>query len=166
MEETRINLGKTLKLNDTVDITDPCYDKGTWCRHTVPVVPGEYLTTIYRENSENRVSAISICHKSFADRYDLEWAKVCNIGVDAGLAGFFNNKPDYNDEEWSEFCNKIFAEDEKKIENLKSVYLRDDAFFSESGYGDGVYEVFGKLLGDKYVALEIVFIGDEEDEYY
>lgn len=53
--------------------------------------------------------------------------KIGSIGVDAGLAGFFHNKPDYSDEAWSKFCDRIRHGD---------AWLTEDGFYSSSGYGD------------------------------
>ena len=75
--------------------------------------------------------------------------QIGTIGVDAGLAGFFRNKPDYNDEEWANFCTMI---------SKGSVWLTDEGFYSHSGYGDGVYNVYANEDGNEAVALEIRFI--------
>lgn len=75
--------------------------------------------------------------------------EIGSIGVDAGLAGFFHNKPDYSDEEWSAFCDRISRGD---------AWLTEDGFYSSSGYGDGGYGVFAYQQDDEIAALEIRFI--------
>ena len=91
----------------SVDVTDPCYDKDTWCRkNDVKIADGEYLcvTWIYRKrgrNPDRRVSVIGIyLDGNIPEQNTMENIGV--IGVDAGMAGFFHNKPDYTDAEWSE----------------------------------------------------------------
>ena len=69
--------------------------------------------------------------------------------MDAGLAGFFYNKPDYDDDAWQEFCNRIRNGD---------VWMTEDGFYSSSGYGDGCYGVYAEVQNEEIVALEIRFL--------
>jgi len=82
-----------------------------------------------------------------------KWEEIGNIGVDAGLAGFFWNKPDFSDDEWDEFCNKMdFSL------NATPVYLDDDmGFWCQSGYGDGCYNVYAIKENNEIIALKICF---------
>ena len=92
-----------------------------------------------------------------------------SIGVDAGLAGFFHDKPDYTDEQWSVFCSTIACGE---------AWVKEEGFFSSSGIGDGEYDVYGipwtdeseatnsnsiKSSDHTFCALEIRFI---EPEYF
>jgi hypothetical protein len=143
-----------IELGTKVDITDPCYDKDTWCRMTTDCEPGLYEGYIEMSDEGawgNRVASVSI----FKDGriVDIEKMKIIGkIGVDAGLAGFFNNKPDFNDREWSEFCDKI---EEGNAWNLYN------GIFSSSGYGDGGYYVYANKDRN---AFTIVFIDNEYEE--
>lgn len=81
-----------------------------------------------------------------------EWRNmpiIGTIGVDAGMAGFFQNKPDYDEKDWFDLCDRF---------NKKACLITPEGFFTESGYGDGVYNVHG-LKNDQglYTALEIRF---------
>lgn len=153
----------TFTLGNTVDITDPCYDKGTWCRVNVACQPGEY--TGYAEISDEgewgkRVANIAI-YKD--DKYvPLDEMECINtIGVDAGLAGFFNNKPDYED--WMGFLVESGVFKTKEEYNYeKDYYAVDYGVFSESGYGDGSYDVYATPERDAFM---IVFINEYEDDY-
>ena len=135
-----------------VDITDPCYSKGTWCRMNATVKAGEYSCIIYKfkdpHESYQRVGIIGIYldHK-VPDENAME--KIGEIGVDAGLAGFFMDKPDYTDNEWDRLCNSI---------TKGCAWIKDDGFFSSSGYGDGMYDVYAYRQNGEIVALEIRFI--------
>lgn len=145
-----------IELGTNVDITDPCYKKGTWCRMTVECEPGIYNG--YAEMIDEgewgiRVASLSIFK---GDKiYNIEEMEyIGDIGVDAGLAGFFNNKPDFSDDEWDDLCNKTREGDYWNLYN---------GIFSSSGYGDGGYGVFAN---EERNAFTIVFIEeDEEDEY-
>lgn len=72
--------------------------------------------------------------------------------MDAGLAGFFNDKKDYNDDEWDKFCEQLRDPD-------KNVWEIENGFFSSSGYGDGDYNVYAyKTAVGETVGLQIRFI--------
>ena len=140
-----------LEVGTKVDITDPCYNKDSWCRMTVDCEPGIYKG--YIEMSDEgilgtRVAAISIFKGEKIWRIE-EMEPIGIIGVDAGLAGFFNNKPDFGDTEWNEFCNKINSG------NAWSLY---NGIFSSSGFGDGCYDVYAN---EDRNAFTIVFIEEE-----
>ena len=86
-------IGK-LDLETEVDITDPCYDKNVWCRMTTSCEPGEYygyVNIIDEGDWGKRVESISI-YKDGEVVSLRNMSRIGNIGVDAGLAGFFNNK--------------------------------------------------------------------------
>lgn len=153
----------TLVLDDKVDITDPCYDKTTWCRITSDCKPGKY--TGYVEISDEgawgkRIASISIYKDdNKVSPYSMEF--IGTIGVDAGLAGFFNNKPDYDDN-WMEFLveSGVFKSKDE-YNNDKDYYSISYGLFSRSGYGDGGYNVYATSERD---AFRIEFIIDEEDD--
>lgn len=146
---------------NTIDITDPCYRKSTWCRiNDVTVVPGEYVCGVFmadRGTWGKRV-AYTEMHLSSLD-YDPE-DTICeeflgDIGVDSGLAGFFENKPDYSDQQWHDFCNAV---------NTGHAWILNEGFCSSSGYGDGCYPVYVHRDRSGYIdALEISFLPDAND---
>lgn len=144
---------------ESVDITDPCYDKDVWCRmNDVKIKPGEYKCVAWmrpytftyegKEYDDTRVAIIGIYLDGIVPDED-KMEEIGEIGVDAGLAGFFNNKPDYTDDEWSAFCASI---------RNGSAWIKEEGFFSSSGYGDGCYPVNAFRMNEKIVALEIRFI--------
>lgn len=143
----RICIGNR-EFDGKIDITDPCYNKTVWCRmNDVEVKPGNYFGYI-ETNSKGRVSLIGIYLDD--DLPTNAFAHIGDIGVDAGLAGFFENKPDYSSEEWVEICEKLRG---------KNWALLDDGFVSLTGYGDGEYPVWASKNDDgKVVALEIKFM--------
>lgn len=146
-----------IELDGIVDITDPCYDKDALSRMTTECKPGKYYGYIERDGWNESVKQISIYRNDiWVDIDDMEL--IGDIGVDAGLAGFFNNKKDFNDDEWQEFCDKLSDEDEYK--DFWNMY---DGVFSDSGYGDGSYYVYANV--DRS-AFTIVFIDENEDDDY
>ncbi len=149
----------TMYVNDHLDITDPCYDRDVWCRmNAVPVQSGEYTCYVWRETFKDefdgtpytyrRVGVIGIClHGMIPPQRSMK--RIGSIGVDAGLAGFFYDKPDFSDAEWHDFCEQIREGD---------AWLTDLGFFSSSGFGDGGYDVYATKVEDEIVALEIRFL--------
>ncbi len=149
-----------MDFHGSVDITDPCYDKDVWCRmNNVKISEGEYVCYVWRYTDKGKyedgtpysyvmVGVIGIYRNGDIPRQkDME--KIGSIGMDAGLAGFFHNKPDYSDKEWSTFCDRIRHGD---------VWLTADGFYSSSGYGDGCYGVYAYKQNGEITALEIRFL--------
>ena len=100
----------TVDFHGSVDITDPCYNRDVWCRMTdVKIRNGVYTCIAWHHKDKGTfdngepycydvIGIIGIyfdgvipCQK--------EMKEIGSIGVDAGLAGFFHNKPDYTDDE-------------------------------------------------------------------
>lgn len=168
----------SFRFGTKTDVTDPCYDKEVWCRKTVDTVAGEYHCYVKYEDEGRwgkRVAAIFIEHQENVIGVCDVFSKIGEIGVDAGLAGFFNNKPDYNDEEWYKLCASLDEHEGdrilgKEVPERVRFHFNECGFFSDSGYGDGTYELFGRKTEDgAYDALCIVFIypedyEDEDDE--
>ena len=142
-----------------VDITDPCYKRDVWCRmNGVPIREGLYTCIAWyhtEKNTENEPSCQNRCvgilgiYLNGIIPSQGSMKKIDEIGVDAGLAGFFRYKPDYSDEEWTNFCTMI---------SKGSVWLTDEGFYSHSGFGDGCYGVYAQKVNQEIVALEIRFI--------
>lgn len=142
-----------------IDITDPCYDKDVWCRMKATVKSGEYTCYIWRNKEidefegkqyvDQRVGVIGIYLDGIIPPQKT-MEEIGTIGVDAGLAGFFMNKPDYSDDEWKDFCDSIREGD---------AWIKDEGFFSSSGYGDGCYPVYVSKNNDGEIyAIEIRFL--------
>lgn len=174
-------------INTPLTITDPCYDKGTWCRiDDIKIKEGtyrfDYYTGIspgeedvlrikewakefgkpeseemqrYLKDIRSRVFALCIQPKGRHFSFDSpSWKKYGEIGVDAGVAGFFWNKPDFNDAEWSSLCDFMSNERRKG----KVVYS-DPKFgiWADSGYGDGEYPVSIIKENNEIIAIKIEF---------
>ena len=170
MEEKKI-VGH-MQINGSVDITDPCYDRDVWCRiNDMKVRPGDYECSYFMTNfpweydgkngDDWCVTRARIAHVDVMTELESTGFSECDeaeeigeIGVDAGLAGFFKNKPDFSDEEWHEFCRAMRAM--RAMD--EQAYLTDLGFWTSSGYGDGGYPVYAVKRGGEIVALEIVFI--------
>ena len=100
----------------------------------------------------SRVFCIEIKEKGRAFSLNSpKWKEIGTIGVDAGLAGFFPDKPNFSNDEWQKFVDEMYS-------SKRTEYKNDEyGFYSSSGYGDGGYPVYGIKEGDEYVALKICF---------
>lgn len=145
--------------NGSVDITDPCYDRDVWCRmNDVKIKEGDYTCMVWRSSTtmthhgvdyKNTVVGIIGIYLDGVIPPQKSMEEIGSIGVDAGLAGFFHNKPDYSDDAWSKFCDRIRHGD---------AWLIDEGFYSSSGYGDGCYGVYAQKTDGEITALEIRFL--------
>lgn len=141
-----------------IDITDPCYNKDVWCRMNATVKAGSYECSVWKqtekyeyEGKEHKYQIVGIIgiYLDGIIPVQNQMEEIGYIGVDAGLAGFFMNKPDYTHEQWIELCNSTYGGD---------AWIRPEGFFSVSGLGDGGYPVYAyKDKDGNITALEIRF---------
>ena len=153
-----------------VDITDPCYAKDVWCRmNGVKIAGGTYECVVWKQERLSYTDPSQTYSVNGAigiylngDVPDIEdMGYIGEIGVDSGMAGFFQDKPDYPNAEWSEFCDMLGL----GRRNHEGVWLTENGFFSLTADGDGGYDVFA--MRDKtgiITALLVVFLNYEEDE--
>ena len=163
------------------DITDPCYESDVWCAiFGKKIKAGEYsayITVVDFPNmatienameagrfkakigdkvklNDKRIMYVKIVHKDFVDA-DKRWHLISSsIGVDAGLCGFYNHKPDFTaDDDWMKFCDSL--------NHLKDTYcvcdVRSYGITVSSGFGDGVYRLYAQKDKGEIVALELRF---------
>ena len=126
----------------------------------IEILPGEYECFVDVWNNKQtrgwgeRIARIGI---RLLNSEETVFEQIGEIGVDAGLAGFYQDKPDFTDDEWSEFCDKVFDEDEREA------HFIDGGVCSSSGYGDGGYGVYGRF-NVKHGAHDVLCIRFIEDE--
>lgn len=157
MKHKKLEILGIMDFHGSVDITDPCYSRDSFERmNDVKIKEGNYTGIVRYRTFENNYGGSPYSLPSTIGIYldgivpvetDMEW--IGNIGVDAGLAGFFHHKPDYNRAAWTEFCSRISSGDAWMIEN---------GFCSRSGDGDGAYGVFAYQQDGEICALEIRFL--------
>ena len=155
--------GKLKFTSNKLDITDPCYDKDDWCRMTVDIVPGVYDYEVVTKETDwgNRCRYISIIREGAGPTR--RGLRIGEIGVDAGLAGFFESKPDYDNGTWSSICHYLYKDDGggpriASTNNDNKNLFGCECVFCSSGYGDGVYDVRQLLdLRGQVVGYEIKF---------
>ena len=149
-----------LYFHGSVDITDPCYNRDVWCRMTdVKIRNGVYTCIAWHHKDKGTfdngepycydVIGIIGIYLDGVIPCQKDMKEIGSIGVDAGLAGFFHNKPDYTDDEWAAFCDRVRHGD---------AWLIKEGFYSSSGYGDGCYGVYAYEQGGEITAIEIRFL--------
>lgn len=167
-----------------VDITDPCYENDTWCAmFNKKVKAGKYKcyacvvnfsakyefeatdmkvllgkkkvgqTTVL---TDRRLVELVIKHETISgDIPSSSWEKIGRVGVDAGLCGFYNHKPDFTeDEKWMKFCSNL-----KSFPYVHNITcdIKPYGITVSSGFGDGYYDVFAYKVGEDIVALKLIF---------
>ncbi len=171
MGYTKLYAGRIYIPDGKVDVTDPCYDKDVWCRTTVDVMPGWYNCYAYRGDDDGRIKRSMIVREGYDDPthyISRVFHKCGEIGVDAGLAGFFHEKPDFGDAEWREICTWLMDSDNGMPSPLgtkhRNVYLSHkyhvsgfEGFFTSSNWGDGGYDVASADEDGHTVAVIIDF---------
>lgn len=158
-------IGKINFTKGHVTVTDPCYEKGIWCSAEVDnVFKGEWEASVDIINCGdwgNRVASLTV--KAVGQTAVKTEKRPEDIGVDAGVCGVFEDKPDYGDDAWGDVC------DEMDMLNY-GIAKPDNAFkcvgaWSSSGYGDGGYTaVVGYNENAEVVQITIEYLTDE-DEY-
>lgn len=173
-------LGEFINESGEFIVSDPCYKVGTWCQGKLNnVATGTWKASIVNSDEGDwgiRCAELIAVHESTKDTYALDW-ELCEftVGVDSGQAGIFDKKYYNNDD--------IFDADEKPRNDFgdnKFYGFCCDTTDSEEGagvlkygtvsssrYGDGGYDCFiAKNEKNEIVAVKIIFIGDEDDDYY
>lgn len=179
-------IGRVSFPDGLVDVTDPCYSRDTWCAlYDVKVLPGNYTALIdevdfqsvwhYDEDDvrygyaekvgkgtmhDPRIVTLTIVHEDYLTNYlqrdyhERTLAK--NIGVDAGLCGFYNHKPDFKeDDAWEFFWKSLKCLDGRRYYTAD---CRDIGVTVSSGFGDGCY-ICKKFTKDrKTIGLQLLFV--------
>lgn len=150
-----------------IDITDPCYDKDVFCRARRKILPGRYDCYVETDRIDGyrMICTLAILAESvdYGDKM-LRARKEGHIGVDAGIAGFFENKPDYDDSDWDKICSYVYPQKAAYGTAHPDIWLVDEStplkcrgFFSQSGYGDGMYALYRLTRARKFVGYKLKF---------
>jgi hypothetical protein len=165
---------KTIKLSDTVMVSDPCYTTDVWCMHKLTgVLPGEYLTTVMKSDKGDwgsRVGLLVAVHKNYAED-TLTWRTVegADIGVDSGQCGIFSIEGYRNDELFTGEAECGFGkykEGDNWYNHMCDMTLSkeqwgayDTGVVSTSGYGDGSYRLLVAKVQGNIVGIGVDFLG-------
>ena len=175
MQKTEtIDLGNFQMQSDVARVTDPCYEKDTWCAGTVgPILKGDWMANVIKKDSGSwgvRCSAIVAHHldHSYREPSDPDWERQdIDVGVDSGQAGIFDE--DYFKDDTSvEGCERgreggICIDEpfysiccDRTLSDIGAGVIPYGCV-SSSGFGDGSYNCSVIKEDDKVVAIMIDF---------
>jgi hypothetical protein len=158
-------------------ISDPCYDKKTWCAGTVSgVLKGDWKA-VANVNSEDRVSSLVVMHSDA--KPVTPWTALSIVcGVDSGQMSIFDDKfyrlasegegkvskqwidmaKKNNDIFYAAACSLTCDNEKNPNDNLYGGVMAHGAV-SSSGYGDGSYTAYTREdARGNIVAIKVKFI--------
>ena len=136
------------RFSDRVCISDPCYERGTWCSvWDLDIKEGSYeCRTIVGEKPEwgRRVWRLTTAHE---DEKVTKWMFETSLGVDAAMMSII--------------CTNHYDDDRQDAlgDYRSKAGQTRRGFYSNTGLGDGSYPLFcGYNDKEEIVALSVVFI--------
>ena len=176
---------QTINLGPEVYVTDPCYSVPTWCQTKLTnVLPGEWVVSMIYDEKQgtNRNAELFLIHKDHQITKDLSYDWFGDFGVDSGQAGVFD-AASYRSDSAAEAINPPWIdfvlpgrdqEGDAWYEKICKFTLGESGWgaydagaVSSSGWGDGMYPVYGAEVNGQVVALQLVFIdqsAEDDDE--
>lgn len=141
----------TIGVDNGIKVSDPCYDADTWCTidiESTKILKGKYNCYIEmrKTNWGYRVGSLLIMSEN-APLKGLPNLHIGNIGVDAGVCGFFDSEyfkeTRINDETKENWYRKNVID---PTETSPNFFICDEkGVYSASGYGDGSYDVYARI---------------------
>lgn len=171
-----------------VMVSDPGYNIGTWCQYVLEnVKTGTWMTTKTSSDEGQwgiRTASIEAYIDEAPNDNDYELESNADIGVDSGQAGFFELDGYNNTKLFGDKLMPVYPafepkpDDDKEQQEIDTFYgicceitlnrktgVLPYGIVSDSGYGDGSYDLFVRRDTDGLVtAMKLVFIGEEEEE--
>jgi hypothetical protein len=153
-------------LSGKVRVTDPCYERDTWCAGVIEdVKKGAWEAYIRTERKYSRVIELMAFHKDIDNNTfkKSSWiTQDADIGVDSGQCGIFDDK--YYPEKTGEYDdeNSFYYKCCLATENEAGVV--DYGVVSRSGFGDGSYVCYTLENKERVVGIKIIFIEENDDE--
>lgn len=148
-------------------ISDPCYDKGTYCTHTLDVPDG--IWTAFIKELDRRISELIVMWRCWS--YNGPWEKIdaADIGVDSGQCGMFDPSIFRNSNAvppnwWDKRKREIDSSNEWYNMNCSLTLSKSQAgvipggCVSSSGWGDGSYSLYVTKDNDEIVGVKVIFI--------
>lgn len=156
----------TLEVTDKLFISDPCYDKDTWCTQTVELPFGKY--NCYADYQEGRVASLYIVNNKYRLKncFVTPSEEIGTCGVDSGQLGIFNynkfkesiDKKTFDKSLKNEFPYEDWKREYNEKDNAETTFykcccnhtlnkkhvgiIKNVGIVSSSGYGDGSYPVY------------------------
>jgi hypothetical protein len=167
-----IHIGTFEVADDSLRVSDPCYDRSTWCAGNIQN-PKQGIWNVYVLFGEcgwgdRRPWELVAIHESYPQSLTNKMTEDSGIdvGVDSGLAGIFSDSKflggkggGWGSGGWfDECCSKI-------LHTKYSAGVVEGGCVSMSGYGDGGYSCFVAHDGtSEIVGAKIVYITKDEED--
>jgi hypothetical protein len=150
-----------LVTSSKVCLSDPCYEKGTWCgEYDVPALNGRWEVEV--KHTDGRVSEFTAYHKDHSG--DTMFSCSTEYGVDSGQFGIFDSsiyEPETPFEDKDKFYGSACA---TTLCDERCGVVFGKGFVCRSGYGDGGYDGCAAYQFGNLVKFSIVFIHEDEDD--
>lgn len=153
MSDDIIELQETVighvEFSDSVVVSDPCYDRGTWCgEFGLDIKPGKYEGRALHGHLADWPTWGERVHRLSAVRVDERidrWVYCTSLGVDAGRMSIYDDEHyDAKGDEWK---------------GPPQYQKHEHGFVSSSGLGDGSYPLYHALNDkDEIVGYSVVFL--------
>lgn len=165
-------IGQFKVKSGSLRVSDPCYDKDTWCAGVIEDVKnGNWESYIKLDETSSRVSELLTFYSDISNatvKKDNWIEQPIEVGVDSGQCGIFDDDyyPNGKTGEYGDMdsfygkCCDITTSDFSGVLEFGTV--------SSSGFGDGSYVCYALEDKNGVVGVKIVFIEEDEitDEDY
>lgn len=155
MKDINLRQFDDIKLSDKVVVSDPCYERGTWCMGIIEnVKKGKWRTFVeYYDDGKwgTRVKNLIVSHNR-ATPTRIRRAMDFEVGVDSGCAGVFCDSiyPMRENENWRDKVSDVTMEGYndlytyynhlKVVEGFKNLTVEDLETYNEKAFKElGVY---------------------------
>lgn len=150
-------------------VSDPCYDRGTWCAGLLEnVLDGSWTGLVLKSDEGNwgkRVAELIAHHDDYPlNRMQFKEKTDIDVGVDSGQAGIYcdtefrGGEDDYGDGGWYDTCCKL------TLDTSHHAGVLPGGVVSSSGYGDGGYDAFVERNEEnQIIGIKLVFIPEYEE---
>ena len=153
-----------IKLGTRTFISDPCYDKNTWCAGEVNTLPGDYIVKEIAEMGKYpTLKGVFVVHSSQYEKIDYSDCyedSLIDVGVDSGECGIYDSE---------KYPVNGIEFDDSKFEEDRVVYRTPDGDWGVTAGnfgGDGSYKAYLHRNGDEKVdAIYLDFTMGEYEEY-
>jgi len=160
-------IGQFKTKSNVIRVTDPCYERGTWCAGCIE--DAKIGTWEVRINTfSDRIAELHAYHVDIKNDTikNSSWTEQdFEVGVDSGQCGIFDDDiypfgetGEYGDDNtfYGKCCNL----------SMNGVGVMDFGVVSSSGYGDGSYVCYTLEEKGQTVGIKVIFIeNDYEDDY-
>lgn len=150
-----------IKLGTITFISDPCYNKNTWCTGEVNTLPGEYIVQEITEKGKYPIlKGVFVVHSSQYGKIGYNQCcedSLIDVGVDSGECGI------YDSEKYPQ--NGIEVDSSKSNESY-AIYRTPDGDWGVTASnfgGDGSYKAYLHRNGDGKV--DAIYLDFSMDDY-